>query len=544
MKSWGNRGVDRKNPTACTQRAVAGAVQKKLPRRMKHPAPISKIIVPLVLMEFVFVMGIKAQTSSAAQEEGVLKVNLMRGTDIGAKISACMAALPMAGGVCDARAAGGRQTLSAITITKPVVLLLNSGNISVTGTITLRDVGGVKVEGGGSSAVSQGTTLVWAGNSASPMFELDNVRDSEFEDFTIKSSAAAPLEAGIRAVSDDTSMTATRNTFRDLVIDGTGRGGLGKGFQYAMGSRDSNNDVGRFFNVEVINYTIAGWSFEHPQSKGHQFFGCSFNGDGYGKYGVTTALGSGGAGGSFVWFGGNGGGNTVADFYLGAPDDAILISGGNFENSSRLLETYGASSAPFPVTIEGTRWSGNALDPDGKAILYTQRGPLNLIGNLIGQFPSKPLEISLQPAGAPAEALAIGNAVGSSLSQPFAGNGKGQWDLISNVRNSSPVMPFADSTGAMFQNVSFSSNPVFDVAKGKVQQITLSGNVTHSTLINALPGDRVSLIICQDSTGGHTFAFPENLKGGAPVGMSPSTCSERTFIFGEKNGYLQGSTGN
>jgi hypothetical protein len=69
------------------------------------------------------------------------------------------------------------------------------------------------------------------------------------------------------------------------------------------------------------------------------------------------------------WYGVFGYGAGEADFYLGGPNDAILISGGNFEGSARLLETTGASANPFPVTIQGVRWSGDGLAADGKAII-------------------------------------------------------------------------------------------------------------------------------------------------------------------------------
>jgi len=367
----------------------------------------------------------------------LLKVSSFSGANASAKIAACVAALPPKGGVCDARDLAGTPTLSPMTIAKPVELIFGSGTFQVTGTITFQNVHGAGIAGAGAvKGFSGGTNFVWMGNLTDPMFDLKNVEDSTFHSFSIYSSSSHPLAVGVRSENGiKGAATPSHNTFRNVLVDGTNRGGLYKGFQYALGAGgNANNDVGRFYNVSVVNYTTAGWSFEHAQSKAHAFFGCGFQSGGFGKYGVTTALGGGGTGGSFMWFGGGGGYNSVADFYLGAPNDAILISGGNFEGSSRLLETTGASSNPWPVEIEGVRWANNNLNPDGRAVLYTQRGPLILLDNDFEPYATKPTSIYLAPSG-PAQGIAIGNGVSSSLENPFTGNSSARWTLLGNFAN-------------------------------------------------------------------------------------------------------------
>lgn len=374
----------------------------------------------------------------------MLNVSSFSGTNASAKISACVAALPVAGGVCDARGLASPQILSAMTISKPVELLFGQTKFAVTGTIQLRSVAGARLLGVGGSYSNggSGTQFVWAGNSHQPMFDLNDVRDSLFAGFYIDSSPAKPLAVGIRSENGSgRSVTPTRNEFRDIVLNGTRPGGLGKGFQFALGKGgDANNDLNSFINVEVVAYTAAAWSFEQSQSKDNQMFGCSFNGEGFGKYGVTTALGPKGRGGSFMWYGGSGGGNTVADFYLGAPDDAILISGGDFEGSFRLLETAGSSSNAWPVEIDGVRWANNNLAPDGKAVVYTERGPLILLDDIFEPYSAKPTAIALESTG-PTQGIAIGNSVTSSLSHPFSGNRHAHWMQIGNLINNKELSP-------------------------------------------------------------------------------------------------------
>jgi hypothetical protein len=85
--------------------------------------------------------------------------------------------------------------------------------------------------------------------------------------------------------------------------------------------------------------------------------------------------------------------------------------------------------------------------------------------------------------------------------------------------------------------VTFSSTPTFDARVGNTQKITLTGNVTSSTLANATAGEQINFIICQDATGNRTFTWPSNVKGGMTIGATASKCSAQNFIFDGSNAY-------
>jgi hypothetical protein len=72
--------------------------------------------------------------------------------------------------------------------------------------------------------------------------------------------------------------------------------------------------------------------------------------------------------------------------------------------------------------------------------------------------------------------------------------------------------------------VTYSATPTFDASLGNVQKITLTGNVTSSTLSNATTGEQITFQIIQDSTGSRTFVWPLTILG-APsvVGTANST---------------------
>jgi hypothetical protein len=85
--------------------------------------------------------------------------------------------------------------------------------------------------------------------------------------------------------------------------------------------------------------------------------------------------------------------------------------------------------------------------------------------------------------------------------------------------------------------VTFSATPTFDASLGNTQKITLTDNVTSSTLSNATAGETVNFIICQDATGSRTFVWPTNVLGGMTIGATLSKCSAQNFIFDGSNAY-------
>ncbi len=384
---------------------------------------------------------------SARVLNNVRMVDRFVGETAGEKIAQCIADLPAIGGVCDARGLVGTQTITGLTIDKPVSLLLGNAIFIVTDSIRIRNVNGVQIIGmGGWGHTAIGTEFRWVGTSARPVFLLSDVSRGLFTNFRIRAdSQEAPATVAIYSENGPDSTVPPRDrVFRDIYVEGVNFG-ITKGFQYAAGpGGDANNDTDTFDHVRVVGYSIAGWSFEHSQSKANRFYSCHFYGNKVGKYGITTALGPGGQGGTFMWFGGDGGGNTIADFYLGRLDDTILISGGNFENSSRLLETFGNSNNAWPILIEGVRWASEHMNSDNRAIVYTHRGTLTLTSNLIGSVDTKPLAIHLEPIGS-SYGIAMGNQIRTSLQKPFTGNVHGRWAMIGNALRYGPSTLLADS---------------------------------------------------------------------------------------------------
>lgn len=78
--------------------------------------------------------------------------------------------------------------------------------------------------------------------------------------------------------------------------------------------------------------------------------------------------------------------------------------------------------------------------------------------------------------------------------------------------------------------VAFSATPAFDASQGSSFDMTLTGNVSGSTLINLVAGQLISFIIKQDGTGGRTFVWPTNVLGAGTVDPTASATSSQLFI--------------
>jgi len=83
--------------------------------------------------------------------------------------------------------------------------------------------------------------------------------------------------------------------------------------------------------------------------------------------------------------------------------------------------------------------------------------------------------------------------------------------------------------------VTFSATPIFDASTASTFKLTLTGNVTSSTLANAVAGEPLAFEICQDATGGRTFVPPANVQGWLPIATAANACSLEVFYFDGTN---------
>jgi hypothetical protein len=130
----------------------------------------------------------------------------------------------------------------------------------------------------------------------------------------------------------------------------------------------------------------------------------------------------------------------------------------------------------------------------------------------------------------------------SALKGDGAGNAAAVTGTGSNcvhVDGSSAGCPGGGGTGAAAEAVTttFSATPTFTATSNTVTTfvITLTGNVTSSTLAGATSGQVLTFRVCQDATGSRTFVPPTNVLGMGTIGATLSTCSNQDFRFDGTN---------
>lgn len=92
-----------------------------------------------------------------------------------------------------------------------------------------------------------------------------------------------------------------------------------------------------------------------------------------------------------------------------------------------------------------------------------------------------------------------------------------------------------DITGVVA--VVFSATPVFDASLFAIPtfSMTLTGDVTSSTITNLIKGQQVRFIITQDGTGNRAFAFPALAKGESIIGPDANSVSVQDFFYDGTN---------
>lgn len=89
--------------------------------------------------------------------------------------------------------------------------------------------------------------------------------------------------------------------------------------------------------------------------------------------------------------------------------------------------------------------------------------------------------------------------------------------------------------GLAFVTQAFSATPTFDANGVAAFQMTLTGNVTSSTVTNPTEAQQLGFVICQDATGARTFAWPANFLNPPTVIRVASYCTRANFTFDGTN---------
>ncbi len=200
--------------------------------------------------------------------------------------------------------------------------------------------------------------------------------------------------------------------------------------------------------------------------------------------------------------GGGGGGGSVTSVSLAAPT-GFPVTGNPIIGSGTL-----AWALP-------TSWNvGSLLLGDGANSAATL-----LIGTSGKVLTSDGTTASWQPAGSASVGPGTQNFMAKFNNAP--GTTVGDSSFLSETANN---LSSSGNLALPTNTISFSATPVFDASK-TFQTLTLTGNVTSSTVSNAVTGEFMEINLCQDGTGGRTFVWPTSFKNTPPVQSTASQCT-------------------
>jgi hypothetical protein len=218
---------------------------------------------------------------------------------------------------------------------------------------------------------------------------------------------------------------------------------------------------------------------------------------------------------------------------------------------SQLLSAVPVSNTGYlslDLTSTTQAWMNGTLPNNGIALVPSPESPIvasfdskeNILTSHTGE-----LALTLVSAGPPGPQGAQGAQGVQGPQGPQGPPGTvnlsnlAQLSLSNTFQQSQNVQGTVTATAGVFglSNVPFSATPTFDASQGNTMKLVLSGDVTSSTLINALPGQQLFLELCQDGTGGHNFAPPGNVKWNTVTIQSPNYCATESFVFDGASAY-------
>lgn len=100
------------------------------------------------------------------------------------------------------------------------------------------------------------------------------------------------------------------------------------------------------------------------------------------------------------------------------------------------------------------------------------------------------------------------------------------------------VLMFDGAAYSSEVDVTYSATPAFDGTLGSFFKITLTGNVTSSTLTGLTGLRLITFMIIQDGTGGHTFVWPTNVVGGMSISGTAGAVNVQSGLWDGTNLYM------
>ena len=211
----------------------------------------------------------------------------------------------------------------------------------------------------------------------------------------------------------------------------------------------------------------------------------------------------------------------------------FTYQGGTTTPQATYTDYTGGASNPNPVPLDSTGSAVMWLGTNSyKFVAYSHGGTNCSLGSLqwtVDQVPG--------------DAFLNGIISGATITNPTISGGTQTGTALSGVTvatsdiESTPVGTVTPAAGnftslaTALDTMSFSATPTFPAGSYGYFTMTLTNNVTSSTLTGGVNGQQITFDICQNATGGYTFAWPSNLSGAPAMNQSPNGCTIVQAIY-------------
>jgi hypothetical protein len=176
---------------------------------------------------------------------------------------------------------------------------------------------------------------------------------------------------------------------------------------------------------------------------------------------------------------------------------------------------------------------------------------LNSTTKVMASYPSCTVTVSIHGGGL---ATIYSDNAGTILANPFTAGTNGHWqfygdnshyDILlsggtpqampSSFTYSDIILDDTAQNSTAVCSLVFSSSISFGASSCSDFTLTLTGNVTSSAVAGAITGQQLIVSVCQDSTGGRTFAWPGNFTRPPTIASTAGACTNASFFYDGAN---------
>ena len=216
--------------------------------------------------------------------------------------------------------------------------------------------------------------------------------------------------------------------------------------------------------------------------------------------------------------------------------------------SGGCIFTYqGGTTTPQATYTDSTGSTSNAnpviLDSTGSAVMWLGVNSYKFVAYSNGGVHCASGSLQWTVDNVPGDAFLNGTISGATITNPTLTGGTIAGTTISGstmsgsninstaIGQTTPAAGSFTSLSTALDSMSFSATPVFPAGSYGYFTMTLTNNVTSSSISGGTNGQQITLDLCQNGTGGYTLAWPSNLLNPPSINTNASGCTIVQAIY-------------